>query len=86
MLLSKMGCEEEVRNGDLGKTAMLWMSYMDHVWLVFTLLQAVKNNDFEAYCHCLYEMCDLFFSFGGHNYARYLLAGIIYGYFYIILL
>lgn len=45
---------------------------MDHVWLVLTLTHAVKHNDFLLYAHCLHLMSDLFFSFGGQNYARYL--------------
>lgn len=31
--------------GALGKTAQFWLSYTDHVWLVLSLLQAVKTND-----------------------------------------
>ena len=63
---------ETVRTGVLEKTVIFWMSYMDHVWLTFNLLQAVKTNDFFAYSHCLCLMPDLFFSFGGQNYARYM--------------
>ena len=63
---------ESVRHGQLGKTAQFWISYMDHVSLVLTLRRAVKTNDFELYSHCLSSMPDLFFSFGGQNYARYL--------------
>jgi hypothetical protein len=61
-----------VRDGSLGKTGQFWMSYMDHVSLVLALIQAVKRNDFRSYCHCLFLMPDIFFSFGGQNYARYL--------------
>ena len=45
---------------------------MDHVSLVLLLMRAVKLNDFELYTHCLNLMPDIFFSFGGQNYARYL--------------
>ena len=45
---------------------------MDHVSLIFKLLRAIKTNSFDLYAYCIREMCDLFFSFGGHNYARYL--------------
>ena len=62
----------EVTEGSHGKTGQLWASYMNHVWLVLTLVQAVKRNDFLAYAHCLHVMGDLFFAFGGQNYARYL--------------
>lgn len=67
-----MTFRDEVRAGKLGNTAILWMSYVDHIWLVMNLLLAVKKNDFEAYAQCLLLMPDLFFSYGGHNYARYL--------------
>ena len=40
------------------------------MWL--SLKRSVKTNDFELYAHCLSAMSDLFFSFGGQNYARYL--------------
>ena len=45
---------------------------MDNVWLALDVLKAVKTNDLPVYVHCLYNMADLFFSFDGHNYARYL--------------
>ena len=66
---------ETVRTGVLGKTAIFWMSYMCMKFtcrLILNLLQAVKTNDFFAYSHCLCLMPDLFFSFGGQNYARYM--------------
>ena len=63
---------ETVRTRVLGKTAIFWMSYMDHIWLTLNLLQAVKTNDFFAYSHCFCLMPDLFFSFGSQYYARYM--------------
>ena len=45
---------------------------MNHVLLVFSLLYAVKINDYYLYGACLSKMVDLFFSFDGQNYARYL--------------
>ncbi|XP_070203645.1 uncharacterized protein [Littorina saxatilis] len=63
---------EDVRQGKHGKTPQFWISYMDHIWHVLSLLYAVKANDFELYAQCLLAMPDLFFSFGGQNYARYL--------------
>ena len=63
---------DEVRRGEHGKTPQLWISYMDHIWLVLSLLEAVKQNDFFLYDHTLQLLADLFFSFGGQNYARYL--------------
>lgn len=61
-----------VKKGDLGKTAMFWVSYMDHIWLILHLLKAVKTNDYYLYSACLHEMANLFFSYDGQNYARYL--------------
>ena len=63
---------EEVRKGEHGKTAQLWMSYIDHVCLIFALLEAVQDNNFFLYVHVLYLMAVLFFSYNGQNYARYL--------------
>ena len=64
--------KESVRQGGSGKAAKLWISYMDHVWLILNVTQAVKYNDYSLYCHTLYKMADIFFSFDGQNYARYL--------------
>lgn len=63
---------DKVKSGHVGKTGQLWLSYMDHVWLVLSLIHAVKHNNFLLYAHCLHQMANLFFSFGGQNYARYL--------------
>jgi hypothetical protein len=62
----------DARTGHLGKTAQLWVSYIDHIWLVLQLTKAVKTNNFLLYARCILLMCDLFFSFGRQNYARYL--------------
>ena len=61
-----------VSEGSLGKTTQFWLSYADHVWLVLSLNVAVKTNDYFLYGSCLFQMADLFFSFDGQNYARYL--------------
>ena len=63
---------EECKRGFLGKTAQLWLSYMDLVRLLLALIYAVKNNDFTLYAYCIHAMNPLFFSFNGQNYARYL--------------
>ena len=63
---------DSVRAGQLGKTAQFWISYIDKVTLVLSLRKAVKTNDFELYAFCLSQMSNLFFAFGGQNYARYL--------------
>ena len=63
---------EGIRKGEHGKTPQFWMTYLDHVSLVLSLMRAVKENDFELYAYCLMQMPNLFFSFGGQNYSRYL--------------
>lgn len=63
---------QKVKNGLLGVTARMWLSYMDHVWLILSLLHAVKTNNYKEYAHCMTLLPDLFFAFGGQNYARYL--------------
>ena len=63
---------QKVRGGSLYKTAQFWLTYMNHVSLVLSLLYAVKNNDYYLYGACLSKMVDLFFSFDCQNYARYL--------------
>ena len=37
---------QQVRGGSLGITARFWLTYMNHVSLVLSLLYAVKNNDY----------------------------------------
>ena len=58
---------QQVHGGSLGKTAEFWLTYMNHVLLVFSLLYAVKINDYYLYGTCLSKMVDLFFSFDGQN-------------------
>ena len=33
---------------------------MDHIWLVLSLIRAVKTNDFNLYAECLHLMADIF--------------------------
>ena len=63
---------QQVRSGSLGKTAQFWLTYMNHVLLVLSLLYAVTINDYYLYGARLSKMVDLFFSFDGQNYARHL--------------
>ena len=51
--------------GNLGKTAHFWLTYINHVLLVLSLLYAVKINNYYLYGACLSKMVDLFFSFDG---------------------
>ena len=41
--------QDEIRDGKHGKTAKLWLSYMDHATLVFALQEAVQDNNYLLY-------------------------------------
>ena len=62
----------QFRQTDMGKTAKLWISYMNHVHLLLSLIDAVKTNNYELYVQSIIQMSPLFFSFDCQNYARYL--------------
>ena len=62
--------QDKVRNGHLGKTAHLWMSFINHSHLTFMLLHAVKTNNISLFHKCNGEMAGLFFAYGGQNYSR----------------
>ena len=63
---------QQVRGGSQGKTAQFGLAYIDHDSLALSLLYAVKINDYYLCGACLNKIVDLFFSFDGQNYARYL--------------
>ncbi|GFS04691.1 hypothetical protein ElyMa_006501900 [Elysia marginata] len=67
-----MAFRQKVREGKLGKTAQFWLSFMDCANNVFALLYAVKINSVLVYQTASSDMAQLFFSFGGMNYSRYL--------------
>ena len=50
---------QKVKDGHLGVTARMWLSYMDHVWLILSLLHAVKTNNYMEYAHCMTLLPDL---------------------------
>ena len=64
--------KHNARTGELGITGQFWISYSDEIWLCLRLYEAVKRNDFLLYAHCIHLMPDIFFSWGGQNFARYL--------------
>ncbi|KAL2089326.1 hypothetical protein ACEWY4_014014 [Coilia grayii] len=45
---------------------------MYHVHLLLALITSVKTNNYLLYVQAIQEMCPIFFSFGGQNYARYM--------------
>ena len=63
---------QSVRDGLLGETGQFWLQYMDCVWVVLRLNQAVKENNYEDYKIIVNTMPDLFFAADQHNYARFL--------------
>ena len=63
---------KQFKDGELGKTAQLWLSYMDLVWLILTLIKATKMNDLQLHLASLYSLCPILFAYGHINYARYL--------------
>ena len=64
--------QTKVKQGDYGKTAMFWYSFLEHARRVFMLMYAVKCNNLQLFHKAMCDMADLFFAFGGHNYSRYL--------------
>lgn len=64
--------KDAIRQGDHGKTAILWLNYMDKVALLLQFTRATRLNDFDLHIISLWNMCSAFFSFNHHNYARYL--------------
>ena len=64
--------ENEMREGKYGKTSQFWLQYVDAVTVIELLYLAVKRNEFTVYRYCLHKLAATFFSFNGHNYARYL--------------
>ena len=61
-----------MREGKYGKTNQFWLQYVDAVTVIELLYLAVKRNEFTVYRYCLHKLAATFFSFNGHNYARYL--------------
>ena len=51
---------ETVRNGELGETGRFWLEYMDCIWLVLSLNNAIKTNDYDRYKSAINRMPDLF--------------------------
>lgn len=68
--------QDKVRKGHLGKTAVFWLSVMDHQRLVFMLINAVKTNNRKLFHVCNGKMANLFFAYDGPNYSRYFITSI----------
>ena len=63
--------KEDVRRGDLGKTARFWIQYIDILQQILMLIKATKENDLESHIGLLHDLCPLFVAFDHVNYARY---------------
>ena len=63
---------QQVRGESQGKTVQFGLAYMNHVSLALSLLYAAEINDYYLCGACLSKRVNLFFSFDGQNYARYL--------------
>ena len=63
---------DETLQGERGKTAQFWMSYIKFTDLFFLLQRAVKTNNVELYGFVLHEVCALFFVTNHQNYARWM--------------
>jgi len=63
---------DEVRRGEMGKTAQFWVQYRDSVWSLFLFVKAVKTNDVDLYIYSMRQLCPMLFAADRQNYARYL--------------
>ena len=63
---------ETVGNGELGETGRFWLEYMDCIWLILSLNNAIKTNDYDRYKSAISRMPDLFFCANQRNYTQFL--------------
>ena len=77
MLNQYVEFRDHVRRGDLGKTAKMWMQYLDFVWLLLRFQRATNENNFSLHLASLEDMCSLFFSYDHPNYTRYTVVYIL---------
>ena len=63
---------ETVRNGELGNAERFWLENMDCIWLVLSLNNAIKTNDYDRYKSAISRMPDPFICGSQQNYARFL--------------
>ena len=49
----------DFRHTDLGKTAKLWLSYVDHVHLLLALIESVKTNNYPLHVQAIKQMSPL---------------------------
>ena len=61
---------EQIRQGNLGKTAQCWLTYLDLMRMQHVIHTAVQENNFEARLYALEYFIPLYFVFNKSNYAR----------------
>ena len=61
---------ETVRNGELGETGRFWLEYLDCIWLVLALNNAIKTNDYNRYKSAISRMPYLLLCANQQNHAR----------------
>ena len=64
--------KNQIRKGDLGKTAQFWLMYCDCIWKLMRYQRSIKENNLEEYIISIRQLCSLLFSADHLNYARYL--------------
>ena len=72
LIQSYLEFQNRVRNGHLGKTGKLWLSFLDQFKLILMLIYAFKTHNRKLFHYSNGEMAILFFAYDEHNYSRYL--------------
>lgn len=62
--------EDKVCAGHLSKTAIFWLSVIDHTRLILMLQYSVKMNNLALFHKCDGDVADLFFAYDGPDYSR----------------
>ena len=77
MLNQPIEFRDHVRRGGLGKTAKMWMQYLDFVWMLLRFQRGTKENNFSLHLASLEDMSSLFFTYDHPNYAHYTVVCIL---------
>ena len=62
---------EQIRQGNLGKTAQYWLTYLDLMRMQDAIHTAVQENNFESRLYAWEYFIPFYFVFKKNNYARY---------------
>ena len=77
MLNQSIEFRDHVWRGGLGKTAKMWMQYLDFVWILLRFQRGTKENNFSLHLSSLEDMSSLFFTYDHPNYAYYTVVYIL---------